>query len=335
LAEGPPVEIGDPPVSYRISYRVEQEGVPASTETVAVLRPFGRTSEEASGIEEVTFGRRATERAGSVTVFAVPPAAVDGNLGAVVADAVEHGVAETRERRRVALRECQVYRMGISTLAAGFVEPSDDGDGIEVCIDARGLILEQLDLTNGEATRRRVATSVDDNVDVRETDLTSLPTEPTLRPDEGGGSILRVAPDGDPPGRFFVLDQTPSGFAHRGRYSVVPPQGALASPDTRTQAIATADDVFVRGGDVIVVSRGGTLGQQPAFALRDGAPRVDLGPVLGEAEVVITLLGSELRVPLAGGQFVKIYGTVPVSELVELGRQLRETAGGTGLVFVD
>ena len=335
LPPGPPLRPGTPPAAYRITYRVELPGAPSTTERISVLPPFGKRTEEGDDVEELTFGRRASRRSGNVTVFADPPAVVDTRLDVIVDDAASRGVAERREQRRVLGRTCQVFRFGLSTRAAGFVPPEPNGDSTELCVDAEGLVLERIESSAGRAFRRRIATKIDTRGTLTDQDLTTLPTEPTQSPKAGGGSVREVDRSTEPEGRFFALDAAPAGYEHRGRYSVVPPQGSLASPDTRNQAIASTDDVYVRGGDAIVVSRGGTLGQQEAFALRQGSARADLGPVLGEGELIISLSGNEVRVPLADGKFVRVYGTARVDELVAIARSLRETPGGTGLVFLD
>jgi hypothetical protein len=335
LPEGPPIDPDAPPLAYRITYRVEVPRTPATEERLTVLRPFGKRVDEGENREELTFGRRASRRAGNVTVFADPPTPTDVRLDVVVADAERLGVMERRERRRVLGRTCQVFRFGVSTTAAGFVPPTPAGDSTDVCVDGEGLVLERLETTEGRVFRRRVAIAIDVDGPVGDQDVTTLPLEPTQAAVNGGGSVRAVSSDSEPEGRFFLLDTPPAGYELRGRYSVVPPQGTLASPDTRNEAIATTDDVYVKDGDVIVVSRGGTLGQQAAFGLRPGSARADLGPTLGEGEIVLSLTGTEVRVPLDLGRFVRIYGTVPVDQLVSVARALRETPGGSGLVFVD
>lgn len=58
----------------------------------------------------------------------------------------------------------------------------------------------------------------------------------------------RFEPTSRSVGQFFVLAAVPTGFAHRGRYAVVPPQEAHPDDEnSRGRVIAGVVDVWVRG----------------------------------------------------------------------------------------
>ena len=157
---------------------------------------------------------------------------------------------------------------------------------------------------------------------------------PTLPEKAGGGSVRRVDPASRPPGTFFELSGPPPRFSDHSRYAVVPPQGATTTdPARRNSVVAGVSDVFVRGPDIIVVDQGATLGGVPAFPEQPGAAKLDLGAV-GSATVLPWLGGNELRVSRPNGHYVRLAGTVPVSELAAVGRDLHPVEGGQ-LVVLD
>src|SRR5205085_6718127 len=92
----------------------------------------------------------------------VPPAMAgfDQRLDTVMGEALKDATLVRRERRRVAGRDCQVYRA-----AAPLVErltPFDPHgpDYADECIDEAGLLLEETWFDGGSLLRHRVATEV-------------------------------------------------------------------------------------------------------------------------------------------------------------------------------
>src|SRR5207249_3361844 len=94
-------------------------------------------------------------------------------------------------------------------------------------------------------------------------DSSLFATEGNIPPlSQGGGSFRPVDPASRPPGTFWELPGSlPDGYTRQGRYAVVPPQPEnFSNPGLRSNRLAGVSDVLVRGPDVIVVDRGGTLG---------------------------------------------------------------------------
>ena len=127
LAGGQPLGITDAPAGFDVVYRVERKvggSVTVSTDHVSVLRPFSSRIESLSGpppgrartsVAVASLGRNQSGAPGRAPLtIELPPAvaAADVRIGAVIQDALDQGVLQRRERRRVAGRECQVFRSG-------------------------------------------------------------------------------------------------------------------------------------------------------------------------------------------------------------------------------
>jgi hypothetical protein len=246
-------------------------------------------------------------------------APADLRLAAVLPDALENGLLERRERRRVAGRDCQVYRTGQS-LRLGVLEPPTAERFVDACVDAAGLLLEEVD-----GDRRRLAVHVEVGAAVEASAM--VVGERTVPVLSGGGAIQELTPESRTPGTFWELGDD-LALPAVGRYAVVPPQpDTYSDPSLRSRRTASTTDVLSDGRDVVLVDRGGSLGGEDL--LGDAAPGrpVDLGAI-GEGVVVLTAYGAELTVKIGGGQFVRVSGTVPVDDLVAVARGLHEVDGG-------
>lgn len=343
----PPVEITSPPGSFRIVYRVEDAGqeVAYRTDVVSVRRPWSSRLETRSGrppggdelsSQVSTFGQRtnASPGQGAPSVLEIGPAlpASDLRLEHVLAAATKAGRIERREVREILGRRCQVYRAG-DYLSASVLSPATEALYADSCIDDRGLLLEEVLVSEGRTIARRLAVEVEVDPDL-EDEL--FPTgEPTVPANKGGGSMRRLADGSSPPGTFYVLDVVPAGFEPRGRYSVVPPQAENFGEDPTREGFRRAQvaDVYERGVDVLVVEQGATLQGAPPFEVDPENPTVDLGQ-FGAGEVRYGGGGTQVRALLPGGKFVQATGTLPVDELAAVLRSLRATEGGE-LVFTD
>ena len=191
-------------------------------------------------------------------------------------------------------------------------------------------------MESGRVTEELVATRVEAGFALGADDVRRLPLEQTVPPVEGGGSVRPARTDSAPSTRFFEATVNPPGLARRGRYSVVPPQAAIAQQEQRGAAVAETDDVWTSAdGDMVVLAQGGRLDATRALPPVPDATAVSLGP-LGAGEELLSPQGCELRVTLpASGRYVRLYGTIGVSRLVAFAQTLRDTPGGSGLVFLN
>lgn len=327
------IAMGAPPRTYEVRYRVaEAHGgrVTSTTARLLVDRPFRTRLEIREGDREVSLrvahlgylGTRTGSRARVLT--ASPAPSFEGmRPDLVLTDA-------TGEVRSVLGRECEVHRLGAPLLDNdGKLVP---GDTVDVCVDAGGLVLEQVERAAGEIRRRWLATAIDETTTVKDADV-RLAGVARQSPQQGGGSLQEIDPTTAPPGTFWQLDTPPPGFQRVGRYAAVPPQAARTDDEnTRAQVLAGIVDVFTRGGDVLMVDQGGTLGQVPPFGVADNSTAVDLGELAKSGEWYPTPTGFEVRALLPPGRYVKVVGTLPVEDLIAVARALHPITG-TGITY--
>lgn len=342
----PAFEIGVRSAPYRVVYVVESlvDDTPDQTERVTVDAPFRGRLEVAAGpppggevtavqvsiLEKLRLGGPDTP----VVVHRVPALAVsDIRLAPLLDRALAEGRLELRGQKRVAGRRCQVVRSA-TLLGGGPLGAIGAGEHADSCVDADGILLEEILHFDGEPALRRVAVSVEVDPplddDVFETGEVLAPV------DQGGGSVLPVDPEEGAEGEFWVLptDALPAGFELVGRYAVVPPQPERfeETADAGSPVAGTAD-VYRRGADALVLYQGDTLRGDDAFADRPESLPVEAG-ALGSAGLLLSATGSEVRVDRGGGRFVHVTGSIAPEELLAVARSLLRTEG-TGLVYLD
>lgn len=323
VVHGASVEVGDRvPRAYRIAYRIEirtGDETTTSTSTVTVDRPFA--SRVGDSVE--SFARHAERR----TSFWIPPGptAADRRPDAVIGDAVEAGYLRARETRRIAGRLCRVYRAGASTVSPSMPPLESADEFADVCVDAAGLVLEEVAYTaSEEITRRTVATSVTERPRGSETIKAPKPRGNATTV----GSVIELEPDSRlPGGTFWELEDAPAGFESLGRYSVVPAgQPGFTDPTARSSVITFVSEVWTDGPDVFVIEQGATRGSDP-FGPDANARKVKAGD-LGTGELRYSMTASEVRFNVGGTRFVRVRGTLPPSQLLGIARDLTGVEGG-------
>ena len=335
---GGDLEIRDRDAAYTAEYRiatVDGPEVRRTSERVVVRRPWSSRLEQFDAetpgggptvLEVGSFGLRLTGTGPTPLIVALPPgmAPADVRLD-TLAEVEQRGFVDRRERRRLDGRECQVLRTADGLFASALTAaPSDDADHIDTCVTADGITVEEAFVQDGRISRIRTLTSYEPVA----AEVFAIDGEPVGASD-GGGSIQRLTDSSAYPGTMLEAPAPPSGFTKRGRYAVVPPQAENFTDPTREGAIvAGVADVYERGLDAVVVDQGGTLrGVDPFPAPAEGATTLDLGP-LGRAEVFVSLRMNELRLLRTGGRYLRVYGTLPITELEAFARTLEERPGG-------
>ena len=343
-----PVTIERTPLTYRVVYRLEEftgAEVALSTDKVWVRRPFESRLETWRGAppgerrlsaQVGAFARRRNESTSAeAVVLGVPPGAPpsDVRLAPALRDAEAAGLLERREVRRVADRPCQVYRSG-QLLSASSLKAPTAAEYTDSCVDAAGIVLEELLVLDGEILSRRIAESVVEDAVVD--DELFETGDRTLEPADGGGLVRRMG-EGLPTGEFLRFDPAaiPAGFEWKGRFNVIPSQPENFADPQRVGARETSfADVFVRGADYLVIDQGGTLQGVDPFTEDPASPRRDVG-AFGAAEVRLSALGVELRVKRSGGRFLRLRGTLPPAELAPIGASLQPVEGTGPLEFLE
>ena len=325
------IELGDPITAYEITYRVEERDGDDVTEREAtrlVERPFRSRLESGDLVRVADFGYFGEREAGDETeVLTAVPVPAPGDIRADLLDLDDGG-----EVRRVAGRACQVHTFGAQLLVGTVAE----GDDTESCIDADGLVLEEIVRDDDGIVTRWTALEVDTAPAATDADFV-LEGVAARSAAEGGGSLRAVEPTSRSVGQFYEIAEVPAGFVLRGRYAVVPPQEANPENErTRAHVIAGVVDVWVRGIDVLVLEQGGTLGRVPPFGGHpNGTPEDELSSQYrGVAESIPGAHANEVRVLLPPGRYVKVTGTLPIADLIEMVASL-VVFEGEGLVYLD
>ena len=335
--EPAPVEVVRTPVA--ITYRVEgfanEGGAVIDTERRWVRPPFESRVETTPGEDgegaptflqiarfaEVQTGRESE----SPVILTVEPAVAPGVAR------VDVSALEWRGQGRTVLeRTCEVYRAG-GPIDVASLEPPTDETWADLCVDETGLVLHEEWVVGGEVFRRRIAVDVDESpsLDGPLFTMTGVRAE-----GDAGGLLVEVTADSRPADvAHFELASSPEGFTHRGRYGFTPPRGQTEVNQPEPPRVASILDVYEDGaGGFVVVDNGGTTDRRPLFQTDAGATRVDLGPELGTGEVVLGLRQAEVRVALDGGRFVRVWGTLPLRDLVALARTLVPVTDPNGAV---
>jgi hypothetical protein len=333
------------PASYEVTFKIErydQTRVQESTETLTVRRPFD--SRIITVIDGKVVGRRASRYGGLVLStgegakeLVAPPAPGTGDLRLADAlpEAVERGFARVRERRSVAGQECQVYRVG-STVSSGELVPAraKAGESADICVDRTGLLLEEVWSKDERPLQRRVAVKRRLDPPLTDADF-RLEGEQPLTVDQGNGFLRDVDPASAWEGTVYRIPEPPAGFTYRGRVVVQPPKlSPFRNPldeGPRTEQVSLVDS-WTRGPDLLVFSQ--TIAASITAIPNDArtAKPLDLGP-FGAAATVLDLRSSEVRIELPEDRFIRIAGSLPLDELVDVARSMRAEEG-TGLVFL-
>ena len=211
------------------------------------------------------YQQSAEAEAATAEVYAPTSALGDYRLDASLSDLVADGIFVLGERRTLLDRECQVYRTG-STLESYTISAPTETDYSDICIDAAGLMLEELSVASGEVTQHRVATAVDPAADVADDDFTISATPTDLA--GGGSELAEIDMTTGPVAGFWSFAEPPAGYEFQHRYvlrqTVTEP--ASDAPDntggttsTSVPATTVAEsyiDVYVDGINVITVRQG-------------------------------------------------------------------------------
>jgi len=320
---GAVVAVQDPPASYHVVYASESylDGeTTAFTEDLTVRRPFEGRVVGLSGappggqveyelVSELGLVADVTDPDDTI-VLQQPPtlAAGDVRLDASLADLVDRGLFQVRERRRVLGRECTVYRSGASPDSEVLAAPTAE-EHTDVCVDDAGLVLEELSVLDGEVVRRSIATAVELGPSLAEG---TFRVEGEPLPGEEGGYAVTPLDAAAPPGSWrFAVE--PEGFALQGRYAVREFSG------DSDDAVETTVDVWVRGVDALFLEQGPGEGDDPA-----GVAGAAISSVEGLGEVV-TWPGATGNVLLArpdDGGFLQLSGSLPLADLLALAATL-------------
>jgi hypothetical protein len=192
----------------------------------------------------------------------------------------------------------------------------------DFCVDRNSLVIEEMWYANGGLIRRHVATHVkiDPPIDPKVFAI-EVPRTPGLDP----GSVEKIDPKTTAGLHLWALPHKPKGFEALGRYAVTVSSAAIPQAQNALPAPGpnSTTDVYVRGPDLLVIDQGASL---TAVTQHDSRPkrRVKLRG-LRNGVVIIDGRMSEVRGETKDGSVVRVFGTLPPSQLLKFARELRPT----------
>ncbi len=330
-SDGQPLGITEPRPAYSITYRVETfsgSAVDVTTETTRVRRPFDAHISSLEGEPPgaapqwsvtATLGLYGNSTGTSaVEANAGAPAAAlgDPRLDATLDDLVSDGMFVLGERRQLLGRECQVYRTGLPLENPGVAAPTE-GDYAEICVDAAGLMLEEVYVSAGEVLQHRTAVSVDGLYEPADADF-AIDAEPA-GVDAGGRDLEEIDAAAAPVAGYWAFTDPPDGYEHVGRY-LLREQG-----DTADEPIESYIDVYADGPDTIIVRQGPVAAQPPGDVT--SAPSTE-SAALGSIQTLTTAGGTTVLAHPAepADWFVHVSGTAPRADLLTVVEALGVTS---------
>jgi len=336
------------PAAYAVTYAVTTAGSAPTTERLWVRRPFDSVDITYAGSPPgATASLSVVYRLGVQVLKAVSaqagllhiPAAApqqDVRPDIVVPAALRAHKAALVGHSRVLGRSCQIFRTA-ATLRSGPLPAlsSHPKTYVDTCIDAAGIVLHERQVGAGRTLSERRAVAVQTGLAAVASAAFDM-TGPATPFESGGGAFTPLTLGSRPPGGSWALEQLPAGFSHLGRFAAVPPQPQLfgqggngyGSMGLPGGLVSEMDDVFVRGADFIVLQQGSTL-NGATFAPPANSVGVDLGR-LGSGQLL--LAGNSATVVAEPGNhkgFVRVSGSLPPDELIDMMRALAKEPGGT------
>jgi hypothetical protein len=273
-------------VNYELkNYATDPKNPDLGTETIRASRPFSAEVTASSGTGETVstsdlitvLGKQSGAQDGAdATVSVIPPTGGLGDfrLDASLDDLVASGKYELKERRTVIDRECQVYRTGSALESLSVTAPTDDTYA-DMCIDASGILLEEVVYSGGLPQSHLIAVSVDEQpvddiaIDAEPTDTTTTLTEidATTPPIDG----------------YWALSAVPDGYTLTARYAYSVPGEAT---DTTTDTTVAPTDTTVAPTDTTAAPTATTAAPTAATTLAPADTTADTAQGFAGSDVI-------------------------------------------------
>jgi hypothetical protein len=329
----PPLTVSTATTAYDVTYQIQVISADTGTverhlEKLSVRRPFDDHVIFYAG-EEVTdtpefevvdnLGLSSTISGGVPEVRQGLPTAgkTDVRLDITLDDLVKGEYFTAREQRRVAGRNCTVYRTG-RTVESNSVAKATETDYVDVCVDESGLMLEEMAVNSGKISLRVIATDI--AFDPAFPDDRFTISDPPLGTADGAPVLEAIDKDTIPSANLLRLPTVPEGFEHKARYVLREAPSADAAAAGVAPTKDTYVDVYVNGTKAVVIHQGLTE-NEPQTDTTD-AQTIDIG-LLGQAKMVLGVGGNTVVVNPTGMWFVHINATLPTADLETLAGQLR------------
>jgi hypothetical protein len=331
--QSPPLSITNAVTSYNLTYQIQvisdTGAVEHHLEKLSVRRPFddhvifyaGETVSDTTEFEITdNLGLSATSSAGGAPQVqqGLPTAGkTDVRLDVTLDDLVKSEYFTAREQRRVADRNCTVFRTG-RTVESNTVAKATDTDYVDVCVDESGLMLEEMAVNSGKVSLRVIATEIE--LEPTFADDTFTINLPPLGTADGAPVLEEIDKDTSPNANLLRLATLPAGFEHKARYMLREAPAAEAAGAGVAPTKDTYVDVYVNGTKTVVVHQGPTA-NEPQIDTAE-AQTIDIG-LLGEAKLLLGVSGNNVVANPTGMWFIHLNATLPMVDIQALASQLR------------
>ena len=331
--ESPPLTIAGSVTHYNVTYDIEVIAdtgeVERHLEKLSVRRPFDdhvifyagsevSTTAEYEVIDNLGISSTSSSGAAPQVQQGLPTAGkTDVRLDVTLDDLVKNEYFVAREQRRVAGRNCTVFRTG-RTVESNAVAKATDTDYVDVCVDESGLMLEEMSVNKGKVSLRIIATEI--AIEPATDDSILTIDQPPLGTADGAPVLEEIDRTVSPNANLLRLATVPSGFEHTARYILKEAPAAEAAATGVAPTSDTYVDVYVNGTKSIVVHQGATQ-HEPQIDTTD-AQTIDIG-LFGEAKLLLGISGNSVIVNPTGMWFIHINATLPTADIQALAGQLR------------
>ncbi|MEO8697653.1 MAG: hypothetical protein ABI658_29410 [Acidimicrobiales bacterium] len=331
--QSPPLTISTAATAYNVTYQIQVISADTGTverhlEKLSVRRPFddhvifyaGDAVTDTPEFEVIdNLGLASTISGGVPQVQQGLPAAgkTDVRLDITLDDLVKSEYFTAREQRRVAGRNCTVYRTG-RTVESNSVAKATDTDYVDVCVDESGLMLEEMAVNSGKISLRVIATDIAFEPAFADDAFTI--SDPPLGTADGAPVLEEIDKATIPNANLLRLPTVPEGFEHKARYVLREAPSADAAATGVAPTKDTYVDVYVNGTKSIVIQQGPT-DNEPQIDTTD-AQTIDIG-LLGQAKMLLGISGNTVVVNPTGMWFIHVNATLPTADLQTLAGQLR------------
>ena len=263
----------------------------------------------------------------------------DFRYDASLADLLTAGTYVLRERRTLIGRECQLYRTGQSPETYALAVPTAT-DFADLCIDASGLILEEITVVSGNFQEHIVATSVNESPTIGADTFKAVAAPPALS--ASGTSLTDLDAAKPPVPGYWGFTTLPTGYTLKGRYTfaqniadpsadtastvpTTPP--ATESTDTtvaKTIVVPSYVDVFTNGIDYIVIHQGPTS-VLPTDDARSATATTSA--LLGSVKTASGVTGTTMLIapPSPASWFLEVSGTLAKDALAKIADTLTQS----------
>jgi len=337
------------PIAYDVQYAVDYadgsgsaSGVSSSTADYLIQRPFDSSingkpndpeSAGASFAIQSSFGIRSGTSGGTPATgskLAPEPGLYDFRFDATLNDLVASKDFVLGDRRTLLGRQCQTYRTGSAPEEFTVSAPTDT-TYVDMCIDASGIILEEIAVGDGSLLEHLVATAVNESPTVTADTFKAAATVKEAA--DGGTSLDQIDATKAPVSDYWTASAIPAGYTLQGRYSLKQNIADPSATATTTPSATTLDptattvpktivvtsfvDVYVNGPNSIIVQQGPTSVEPQNDA--SGATATT-SETLGSVQIGSGFQGSAalLKPPAPADWYVSVIGTVTKDALTQV-----------------